>query len=93
MKETNINQLLAYASAIGIAAILMSSYASKVLKIPGFEGSFFIKKKELSSQQQVVLAPSNNQIFLMHLHCLIAIFTPSYYYIYNDFFSVIYWTE
>jgi hypothetical protein len=31
--------------------------------------------------------------FLMHLHCLIVIFTLFYYYIYDDFFSVIYWTK
>jgi hypothetical protein len=29
----------------------------------------------------------------MHLHCLIVIFTPPYYYIYNDFFSVFFWIE
>ena len=29
----------------------------------------------------------------MHLHYYIAIFTLSYYYIYNDLFTVIYWTE
>jgi len=47
----------------------------------------------MSNQQPVVLAPPTNQIFLIHLHCLIAIFTLPYYYIYNDFFSVIYWKE
>ena len=43
----------------------------------------------------VVLAPpsSNYQILDVHLHCLIDIFILSYYYIYNNFFSVIYWTE
>jgi hypothetical protein len=29
----------------------------------------------------------------MHLHYVIAIFTLPYYYIYNNFFSVIYWTK
>jgi hypothetical protein len=29
----------------------------------------------------------------MHLHCLIDILIAPYYYIYNDSFSVIYWTE
>jgi len=47
----------------------------------------------MSSQQLVVLAPPINQIFLKHLHCLIAIFTLPYYYIYNDFFSVIHWKQ
>ena len=47
----------------------------------------------MSSQQPVVLAPPINQIFLIHLHCLIAIFILSYYYIYNDLFSVIYCKE
>ena len=51
------------------------------------------RKKNLSRQQPVVLDPFNNQIFSIHLHCLIAIFTSPYYYIYNDLFSVIYWTE
>ena len=41
----------------------------------------------------VVLAPSTTRFLPIHLHCLIAIFTPSYYYIYNNFFSVIYWIE
>ena len=45
---------------------------------------------EMSSQEPVVLASPINQIFLIHLHCFIAIFTLSYHYIYNDFFSVIY---
>jgi hypothetical protein len=47
----------------------------------------------MASQQPIVLASPNNQIFLMHLYRLITIFTLPYYYIYNDFFSVIYWTE
>ena len=47
----------------------------------------------MPSQQLVVLASPNNWIFFMHLHRLLAIFTPPYYYIYNDVFSVIYWTE
>jgi hypothetical protein len=47
----------------------------------------------IKSQQRVVLAPPNNQILHIHLHCLIAIFTPLYYYIYNDFFTEIYWIE
>ena len=47
----------------------------------------------MSNQQPVVLAPSTNQIFPIHLHCLIAIFTLPYYYIYNNFFSLIYWKE
>jgi hypothetical protein len=48
------------------------------------------KSTIIHSQQRVVLAPPNNQIFPMHLHHLIAIFTSSYYYIYNDFSSIIY---
>jgi hypothetical protein len=47
----------------------------------------------MASQELVVLATSNDQIFPTHLHRLVTIFTPSYYYIYNYFFSVIYWTE
>ena len=54
---------------------------------------FFPKRKEMYSQWPVVLASPINQIFLMHLHCLIVIFILSHYYIYNDFFSVIYWKE
>ena len=38
-------------------------------------------------------SPSINWILFMHLHHLLAIFTSPYYYIYNDLFSVIYWTE
>ena len=29
----------------------------------------------------------------LHLQCLFTIFTMSYYYIYNDFFTIIYWIE
>ena len=47
----------------------------------------------MSRWHSVVLVSHVNWIFLIYLHRLLAIFTQSYYYIYNDFFSVIYWTE
>ena len=47
----------------------------------------------MSRQHPDVLAPLNNWFLFMYLHCLLAIFTPSCYYIFNDFISVIYWTE
>ena len=47
-----------------------------------FDGGFYW---EMSSQGRVVLTLLINLIFSMRLHGLITIFTPPYYYIYNDF--------
>ena len=57
-----------------------TTYGTVDVLLVRLANAFWPQKPNLSGQQPVILAHPYNQIFLMHLHCIITIFT----YIYND---------